>query len=358
MRRRRFKSRKRRRGGFKRRRVRVSRTSDGMRFRGRGSGGSRRKLRKSRRRTFSQLKSVEPDITTLESGGVASSVTGRCSYSVVLAPKSGYDLNTLAVTTQNFPPMLQQGADKIFIKCWARTEIINQSLLPTNITFYTCKPRYNITRAMFSPISTAMADLGAWTGGNTGGCEPQQVARPNTSADYGTNPSVLGNAFSTLGYNLAAGSAYAGLHQIPSLTPFDAPLFTRLFKITSVRQSCVNPGKCFTLSSSRPYARWDPLTMNVRGDQLSGAIAYKGEPIVVMKLQGGPVCDTSVHTNTTIAPTRVSYVCQRKYFHKIIENNRRSITSTITLPTGFGVNGHPEYVTCPSSQVQTGAVMS
>lgn len=344
---------RRKRRRFSRKRVRFGRTSDGMRFGGREKHQSRRSRRKARRRASFHLDAIEPLITTIESGGTSTSTTGQCSYSVVLAPNSGADFNTLTDNSKNVNVTnpLTTANVKIYYKCWARTEIINQSLLPTTITFYTCKPRYNITQSIWSPLTTGMVNLGTFPGTATAGVNIPQIANTQTTANYGTTGSYLGYAFSALGYQEFGTAPYAGLHQVPSLSPFDAPLFTRMFKITSVKQACVNAGKCFTLTSSRPYKRYDPMTMNPRGDQPAGCIAYKGEPIVIMKLVGGPVTDTSQLTMATLAPTRVGYVCMRKYSCKFVQQALRRVTALQVLPTGFA--GTAEYVSFPASAAQT-----
>lgn len=322
--------------------------------RGKVSRFSRRKRRSVKRRTSFLLKGVEPAVATIESGGVATSGVGRCSYSVVLSPNAAYDyyaLNQVSLAP-NFPIFSSSGVtQKWFTKCWARTEIINQSLLPTNITFYTCVPRYNITRAMFSLTTQNQQDLGGFTGGSTGFLNPQ-IANFSTTASYTGFPSVLANSLAAYDYGVENAAAPYGLHQIPSITPFDSPVFTRLFKISSVQQACVNPGRCFTLSSVRPYKPFNSMIQQF-GTQLSAHIAFKGEPIVIMKLQGGPVSDAGLPNNSTVANTKVSYVAQRKYSVKLLHNGTRSITTVYTLPTGF--SSTPEFVTMPSTQVQTSA---
>lgn len=312
--------------------------------------GGKRKRRSVNSFRSKLLREVEPNIATLEAGNTATSDLGKCSYQYVCGGKSPFDLYTISAFGAPFADLRTLGNQdaRWHIKSWARTEIINSTTLPTNITFYTCVPRYNINRSIYNAIlGAAQSNVTQPT------IDTYGLAAYNTSTDYtSTNRSWLSTSLAQYdAKNNAAGGSYA-LHQVPSVTPFDSPSFCRLFKITSVKHACVNPGKCFSLVIKRPYRRFDPLTNNIIITSTGGILWFKGEPFVIMKLMGGPVHDTADHTTSAPSATRVTYIQQKKYWIKFMSQADRAIAPVLQFATSFA--GNPEVVQQPAAVVQTG----
>lgn len=355
------KFRKRARSGKRRRSVSFSKTSDGQRFSGKRFRGNKRQRRSKSQFRGKLLREIEPWTATLEGASIATSPLGACTYQVVANGKNPYDYYTIsqkAIQTGQLPNLLQLSniANKYYIKLNTRAEIFNHSLVPINIVFYTCIPRFALPLSIFNTIGNS-AGLGTGTYNSVLTTPTSDtdigLAKYNTSSDYQTTePTYLGYQFAQYDAQAQSGSGSYALHTVPSLSPFDSPSFTRCFKITSVKQSCVNPGKCFSLTIKRPYKVYDPITQNAWITAAGGHAAFKGEPFIVMKLFGNPVYDANSTASVSLAPTKVAFATMRKYQIKLIQRSYRTIVPVLKFTSGF--IGNPEFTQQPQSVSQTG----
>lgn len=101
---------------------------------------------------------------------------------------------------------------------------------------------------------------------------------------------LLGRGFAERGYDSANAGAFNGAMTLSSLTPFDSPLFCRLFKVKKVEKFKIGPGQTAKRGISMKWRPYSPINyvipaVGTTWTELTAIYEYlKGEQFILFRL--------------------------------------------------------------------------
>lgn len=197
---------------------------------------------------------------------------------------------------------VDESSTRIWWQCHTETHFSNPSSFPIHYCLYYCKARRQVS------ASELLVD----DDGNPTTTSIQEVSY----AGFLQTSVVARNGYA------AASSLEANL----AYTPFDNPLFCKLFKISKCVSGKLKAGgeRRIALSS-----RWRPVNVNLEPPD---ALAYINAPMVLIQAWG-TVAPNSAGNTAGVSTAQVSFYSIRKYKIKRVEDSRNVIYADY-IPTG------------------------